>query len=102
MPIINKNVQVIFGTGDISAMVGCQSDRSSGIVQFIEMEPRPIGEKFLPDKNEMKIDDAPVTFVFNKVESLDAVIYQLQKLRDIMSGEGKYEWTKSGRIIEKN
>lgn len=102
MPIINKNVQVVFGTGDISAMVGCRSDRSSGIVQFTEMEPRPIGEKFISDQNEMKIDDAPVTFVFNKVESLDAVIYQLQKLRDIMSGEGKYEWTKSGRIIEKN
>lgn len=102
MPIINKNVQVVFGTGDISAQVGCQSDRSSGVIQFVEIEPRQIGEKFTTDKNKMKIDEAPVTLIFNKVESLDVVIYQLKKLRDLMSGEGKYEWTESGRIIEKN
>lgn len=102
MPIVNKNVQVIFGTGDISAEVGCKSDRSSGIVQFAEIEPRPIGERFTSNKNGLKIDEAPVTFIFNKVESLDAVIFQLQKLRDIMSGEGKYEWTGNGRILDKN
>lgn len=102
MPIINKNVQVIFGTGDISAEVGCKSDRSSGVVQFTEIEPRKIGEKFTSDKKGINIDDAPVTLIFNKIESLDAVIYQLEKLRDIMSEEGKYEWTESGRIIEKN
>lgn len=86
MPIINKNVQVIFGTGDISAQVGCQSDRSSGAVQFIEIEPRPIGEVFMTDKKMMEIGEAPVTLVFNKIESLDAVIYQLQRLRDVMGG----------------
>lgn len=37
----------------------------------------------------MEIGEAPVTLIFNKIESLDAVIYQLQKLRDIMGEEGK-------------
>ncbi|MGE7915115.1 hypothetical protein [Lysinibacillus xylanilyticus] len=50
----------------------------------------------------MEIDDAPVTFIFNKIESIDAVIFQLQKLKDIMGGDNKYEWTASGRIVEKN
>lgn len=102
MPIINKNVQVIFGTGDISAEIGCKRDRSSGVVQFTEIEPRQIGEKFTTSKNKMEIGEAPVTLIFNEIESLDAVIYQLQRLRDLMSGEGKYEWTESGRIVEKN
>ncbi len=102
MPITNKNVQVIFGTGDIGAHVGCLSDRSSGVVQFTEIEPRPIGEKFTSDKKKLEIDRAPVTLIFNKIESLDAVIYQLKKLRDIMGEEGKYEWTESGLIVEAN
>lgn len=102
MPIINKNVQVVFGTGDIAVWIGCLKDRSSGVVRFVEIEPRPIGKQFVSDKKGVEIDEAPVTFIFNKIESLDAVIFQLQKLRDIMSGEGKYEWTGSGRILDKN
>jgi len=46
----NKNVQVIFGTGDISAEIGYKSDMGSGAVQFIEIEPRRIVEKFTTDK----------------------------------------------------
>lgn len=37
----------------------------------------------------MKIGETPVTLVFNKIESLDAVIYQLQRLRGIMGEEVK-------------
>ncbi|MFF5993484.1 hypothetical protein AAGS61_01865 [Lysinibacillus sp. KU-BSD001] len=103
MPIINNNeVQVIFGTGDISVGIGCKSDKSSSIVQFTEIEPRPIGEEFAFDKNKMEIDDAPVTFIFNKIESLDAVIYQLQRLRDLMANKDNYQWTDGERILEKN
>lgn len=102
MAIINKNVQVIFGTGDVSVRIGCLKDRSSGVVQFVEIEPRSIGEEFTTDKKTMEIGESPVTFIFNKIESLDVVIFQLQRLRDIMGGEGKYEWTESGRIVEKN
>lgn len=102
MPIINKNVQVVFGTGDIGVRIGSLKDRSSGIIQFEEIKPRPIGEKFTPERGEFTMDEAPVALIFNKVESLDAVIYQLQKLRDIMSEEGKYDWSESGMIVEKN
>lgn len=102
MPIVNKNVQVVFGTGDISALVGCHSDRSSGVIQFTEIEPRPIGEEFTTNIKKMKIDEAPVTLIFNKIESLDAVIMQLQRLRDIMGNEDKYIWNDEGRILEKS
>lgn len=50
----------------------------------------------------LNLNEAPVTLGFNKVESLDIVIEQLLKLRHIMSGEGNYEWTVSGKIIDKN
>lgn len=102
MPIMNRNVQVIFGTGDVSVRIGCHSDKSSGVVQFNEIEPRGIGEELTHVNETMGIDEAPVSLIFNKIESLDAVIYQLQKLRDIMSEEDKYEWTKSGEVLGKN
>lgn len=35
----------------------------------------------------MNVGEAPVTLVFNEIESLEAVIYQLQKLKGIMSNE---------------
>lgn len=101
MPILNKNIQVVFGTGDILARIGCKSDRASGVIQFIENEPVPIGQIVELSNDMMGLDEAPVTFIFNKIESLDAVIYQLQKLKDIMGGDNKYEWTASGRIIDK-
>lgn len=85
MPIINKNVQVIFGTGDIAARIGCKNDKTSGVVQFVEIEPTTIGEELMFEGKTMDIDEAPVTLIFNKIESLDAVIYQLQKLKGIMS-----------------
>lgn len=85
MAIINKNVQIIFGTGDIAARIGCMSEKTSGVVQFIEIEPKPIGEELISEEKTMDIAEAPVTFIFNKIESIDAVIYQLQKLKGIMS-----------------
>lgn len=69
MPIINKNIQVVFGTGDISALIGGLNGRSSGVVQFTEIELRPIGEKFQTDIKKMGINDALVTFNFNSMKS---------------------------------
>lgn len=100
MPIINQNVQVVFGTGDISARIAYSKDFSSGVMEFIQAEPRPIGKEYPIGERKMNIGSAPVTLVFDKIESLDAVIHQLQKLKDIM--EGKYEWTEDGRIVGKN
>lgn len=87
MPIKNENVQIIFGTGDIAVQIACSKDKTSGVVQFIEIEPKPIGEEFLTENKFMSVGEAPVTFVFNEIKSLDAVIYQLKKLRGIMSDE---------------
>jgi formylmethanofuran:tetrahydromethanopterin formyltransferase len=87
MPIINKNVQVVFGTGDVSVHMGVKSDGRSGAIQFFETEPRQIGKEYMTDKKNMDIGVAPVTLIFNKIESLDAVIYQLQKLRGVMKRE---------------
>ena len=35
---------------------------------------------------KMNIDEAPISLVFNKIESLDVVINQLLKLRRTMGG----------------
>lgn len=35
---------------------------------------------------KIRTDEAPVTLVFNKIESLDVVINQLLKLREVMGG----------------
>src|SRR5690625_3436365 len=89
MPIINKNTQIVFGTGDISVRIGVKNDGSSGAAEFIETEPRQIGKEYTVDKKNSIVGDAPVTLIFDKIESLDAVIYQLQKLRDIMGEKEK-------------
>lgn len=102
MPILNNSsVQILFGKGDICVSVGCSKERDSGAIQFTKIDPEPVGTKLEATKM-LNLNEAPVTLGFNKVESLDIVIEQLLKLRHIMSGEGNYEWTASGRIIDKN
>lgn len=61
-----------------------------------------VGKEFTIVKKTMEIDQAPVTLIFNKIESLDVVIYQLQRLWDVMSGKISYELDANGRVIEKN
>lgn len=88
MPIItNNNTQLIFGVGDISIQTGYKRFKTPGIVQFIEVDSLPIGTNLEIGTNEkVKMDDAPVTFIFNQVESLDVMINQLLKLRVVMGG----------------
>ncbi|WP_342442917.1 hypothetical protein MHB65_07165 [Lysinibacillus sp. FSL K6-0075] len=88
MPIItNNNTQLLFGVGDISIQIGYKRFKSPGIVQFLEVDPLPVGTSLKIGTNEkVKIDEAPVTFIFNQVESLDVVINQLLKLREVMGG----------------
>lgn len=82
MPIkTEENVQVIFGPGDILVRIGGKKGYTPGVIQFIETEGVEI------DDTVMKISDAPVSLIFHKTESLDKVISQLQKLRDIMEKE---------------
>ena len=88
MPIItNDNTQLIFGVGDISVQIGYERFKSPGIVQFVEVDPLPIGTTVEIGTNEkVKMNEAQITFIFNQVESLDVVINQLQKLRVVMGG----------------
>ena len=88
MPITtNDNTQLIFGVGDISIQIGYDKFKSPGIVQFVEVDPLPIGTTVEIGTNEnVKMDEAPVTFIFNQLESLDVVINQLLKLRMVMGG----------------
>lgn len=89
MPIINnKNTQLIFGLGDILIQTGYEKYKTPGIIQFGEVDPLPVGTALKVGTNEkVKIDDAPVTFIFNQVESLDVVISQFKKLREVMGGK---------------
>lgn len=88
MPILNENnLQVVFGSGDITIKTGCKGDMYPSVVQFVEMEPSLIGQCIDIGTNEkMNIDEAPISLVFNKIESLDVVINQLLKLRRTMGG----------------
>lgn len=86
MPIKTEgNIQVVFGTGDIQVKIGGKKGCIPGVVQFIENEELPIGAHVYTDETVMKITDAPISLVFHRTESLDAVIYQLEKLRNIMN-----------------
>ncbi|MGE7020399.1 hypothetical protein [Solibacillus cecembensis] len=88
MPIVNNNnLQVIFGTGDIAIKIGCKGKTNPSVMQFVEVEKSRIGQHVEIGSNEkMKVDEAPIALVFNKIESLDVVINQLLKLRGIMGG----------------
>lgn len=89
LPIItNNNTQLIFGVGDISIQTGYKKFKTPGIVQFIEVDSSPIGTTLTIGTNEkVRMYEAPVTFIFNQVESLDVVINQLLKLREFMGGK---------------
>lgn len=89
MPIItNNNTQLVFGVGDISIQIGYKKFKSPGIVQFIEVDPKPIGTPLKLGTNEkVKMDEAPVTLIFNQIESIDVLINQLSKLREVMGGK---------------
>lgn len=88
MPIMNeKNLHVVLGTGDIVIKTGSKGYFRPGVMQFVEVEPSLIGQnKHIGNNEKMKSDEAPVTIVFNKIESLDVMINQLLKLREVMGG----------------
>ncbi|MER2058813.1 MAG: hypothetical protein ABTA16_08320 [Niallia sp.] len=88
MPIMDvNNLQVVLGTGDIAIKTGCKGNYHPGVIQFEEVEPSLIGQrKHIGNNEKIKADEAPVTLVFNKIESLDVVINQLLKLREVMGG----------------
>ena len=88
VPIIEENnVQVVLGTGDIAIKTGCKGNYHPGVMQFVEEGPSLIGlRKHIGNNEKMEVHEAPVTLVFNKIESLDVMINQLLKLREVMGG----------------
>lgn len=87
MPIItDTNIKVIFGTGDILIQTGARKD-VHGVMQFTEVDPLAIGNLAIEKDEPLKINDAPISLIFNTVESVKTVIEQLKKLQCVMEGD---------------
>lgn len=86
MPILDENnLQIVMGSRDITIKTGCIGRSYPGVIQFLKMEQSLMDHS--KSANEIiKINEAPVSLVFNNVESLDVVINQLLKLRKTMGG----------------
>jgi hypothetical protein len=89
MPIVNINEskQLEFGHGDIEvAPALLQTDEVVGAVCFFQRETvNTIGEHtdYEPNKT-VDVEDTPVRMIFDKVESIDVVIWALQKAKEMM------------------
>lgn len=89
MPIVNigESKQLEFGHGDIVVSPGLlKTDDVIGAVCFVNHEPREIGfhEDHYP--NEVKtIDETPVRMIFEKIESIDVVIWALEEVKRMMT-----------------
>lgn len=89
MPILDENnIQIVMGSGDITIKTGCVGISYPGVIQFLQKEQSLMNQSMNRSANEkIKIDEAPVSLVFNNIESLDIVINQLLKLRKAMGGK---------------
>ena len=89
VPISNENnIQIVMGSGDITIKTGCIGMSYPGIIQFLQKEQSLTDQSMSVGADEIiKIDEAPVSVVFNNVRSLDTVIDQLLKLRNTMGGK---------------
>ena len=85
MPILDENnLQVVMGSGDITIKTGCIGRNYPGVIQFLQKDSLMV--QIISSNEIIKIDEAPVSLVFNNIESLDTVINQLLKLRKTMGG----------------
>lgn len=81
--IIGK-AKMEFGTGDIR-MTAVQS-YGIGALCCITQEPHEIGER-VPVGDTWSTKEAEVIMTFTKVESIDALIAELQDVKKLMQGE---------------
>ena len=91
MIMINEDgsrIELIFGTGDIGMNPGAYIDNKKvvGCMIFYNQEPREIGLNNADIKAGMSVnvDDFPVSFKFNKIESVDVVIHALEDVKTEM------------------
>lgn len=88
MPIVDigESKQLEFGYGDIKISPALlKLDEIVGAVCFFNQEPRQIGEQEKHSPNEEKtIEETPVRMIFEKVESIDVVIWALEQTKKYM------------------
>ncbi|GAN11529.1 conserved hypothetical protein [Mucor ambiguus] len=77
------------GSGDIKVSPGLlQLDYPCGVVVFQEYdEARPIGKWEPNDRKVAAPEETPVRMTFDKIESIDVVIWALQEAKRMMSEE---------------
>lgn len=75
-----------FGYGDICIAGGYtdHGDKRTGFVVFSNQEPREIGIEGDIRAGEADLNDYPVVMTFDKKESIDAVIRELEKAKSFM------------------
>ena len=82
-----EQVKIEFGRGDIRII---SSGRVDGSVGYLALEnqdpPRPIGKNMDQEGDSFSPDRYPVLMSFTKVESVDVLIGELERVRNIMSG----------------
>jgi hypothetical protein len=85
----NGNKEVVFGTGDVLVSGGVKEfDRSIGVITLSEQEPQPIGTVTLHEvPKQIYTFEKPVSLIFNKPESIDALIRSLERVKRYMKGE---------------
>lgn len=88
MPIVNigESKQLEFGYGDIKVSPALlKTNEVVGVVCFFNQEPRQIGSHEEHSPNEEKsIEDTPVRMIFDKLESIDVVIWALEEAKKFM------------------
>ena len=81
-----EKVQLEFGKGDI-CIAGGYTDKGeikTGFVIFTNQEPRKIGTEGIINSGEVDLEEYPVIMTFDKKESIDVVINQLEKAKSYM------------------
>lgn len=88
MPIYSvgdeKNKEIHFGVGDIKISSGySEGDKAVGVLALTTQSPRPIGT-YQEIEEVLDIAETPVMMIFNKVESVDAFIRGLERVKKYM------------------
>lgn len=82
----NQNKEAVFGSGDIKVSCGYRKHKENvGILVLRNQEPQAIGIWVEHEKpEEINTTEAPITLAFNKVESIDVLIRNLEKVKQHM------------------
>lgn len=93
--MIKGKAKLEFGKGDIR-MTGCFS-HGLGALCMITQEPHKIGEK-APVTDTWSTLEAQTIMTFSKIESIDALIAELEDVKAFMLGE----FPEDGRVDHKD